>query len=486
MLKTAINIVWMKRDIRSQDHAPLLYAEQAGIPFVIVYLFEPSIITYKDTSLRHLQFQYHAIAAFNQQHATHQNWIHVMYGEAIEVFAYLASCFEIQTMFSYQESGVRMTWERDKKVAEFCKEHQIEWREFQQNGVIRGLKNRKNWEKMWYEMVTDTLIHNAPSKHNFQITHPFALPSRLAKEWKSYPKTFQPAGETFAWQYLHHFLQERGFLYHKHISKPLLSRKSCSRLSPYLAWGNLSIRQVYQTIKLHPAYPYHAFALNAMLMRLLWHCHFIQKFEMECSYETHCVNKGFESLTHANNAAHLQAWKEGKTGYPLVDACMRCLQETGWINFRMRAMLVSFLCHHLDIDWRLGVYHLAQLFLDYEPGIHYPQFQMQAGTTGVNIVRVYNPVKQSMEQDAEGVFIQQWVPELRNVPVEYIHEPWKMSALEQMGFGLQLGVDYPWPIVAEAQASKAAKDKIWGHRKSEAVQKEKQRIIEKHTKNNHS
>ena len=165
-----------------------------------------------------------------------------------------------------------------------------------------------------------------------------------------------------------------------------------------------------------------------MLTRLKWHCHFIQKFESECDYETLCVNSGYESLENKNDPSLIKAWEEGFTGFPMVDACMRCLKATGWINFRMRAMLVSVFCHHFDCDWRRGVYHLARLFLDYEPGIHYTQFQMQAGTTGINTIRMYNPIKQSQDHDPKGIYIKEWVPELREVPVEFIHEPWKMTA----------------------------------------------------------
>ena len=217
-----------------------------------------------------------------------------------------------------------------------------------------------------------------------------------------------------------------------------------------------------------------------MLTRLHWHCHFIQKFEVECSYETLCINKGYELLKHHKNESFIKAWKTGTTGFPLIDACMRAVEQTGWINFRMRAMVVSFLTLNLDQDWRDGVYHLARQFLDYEPGIHYPQFQMQAGTTGVNTVRLYNPVKNSYEHDPDGEFIKKWIPELANVPIAYIHEPWKMTALEQSFCGVTIGEHYPSPIVDLQESAKLARDKIWGHKKHPAVQNEKKRILATH------
>ena len=179
-----------------------------------------------------------------------------------------------------------------------------------------------------------------------------------------------------------------------------------------------------------------------------------------------------KSRRGGDNTSHLEAWQAGMTGYPMVDACMRALRASGWINFRMRAMLMSFASYHLWLHWRQPALHLARMFTDYEPGIHYSQVQMQSGTTGINAVRIYNPIKQGLDHDPEGVFIRRWIPELRDMPLDYLHTPWEAQA--QMNA-------YPLPIVEEKTARKAAADKIYGLRRHNPEHiVEARKIVSKH------
>ena len=480
-----VNLVWLKRDIRTQDHAVLKAAESSGLPYLICYCYEPTLISYPDSSLRHRRFVYQSLLNIRQSLSTYDKQVVLFYGEALDVFKDLSKQLSILTIFSCQESGTQITWNRDKSVAKFCKSNDIQWEEKQMNGVQRGIRDRKKWDRSWYVTMNQPVIFNVyQKKPKISFENNFPLPVDFEYSLKEENKTFQPGGESYAWRYLHSFTSERGKSYHWQISKPRESRLSCSRLSPYLAWGNVSIKQILHHTKGHVNYPFNKRAFSGMMTRLKWHDHFIQKFEVECRYETKCVNQGYELLERPLNQDFITAWENGKTGYPLVDACMRCVKETGWINFRMRAMVVSMLCHHFDQDWRTGIYYLARLFLDYEPGIHYPQFQMQAGTTGTNTVRIYNPIKQSQDHDPHGIFIKKWIPELANVPNEFIHEPWRMSAMEEATYNVVIGVDYPKPLVDCKEAAKKARDKIWGHRKNLQVQQEKTRILKTHVRPN--
>ena len=481
-----MSVVWLKRDLRLRDHEPLQAAASQGFPILLLYIFEPMLMADRHYSVRHWRFVWQSIMQLNMQLVEYNAQVLVVDSDAESTFSKLAASFEIKGVYSHEEVGLKNTFDRDLSLKTLFASEGISWFEYQTGAVRRGLLGRTTWDKQWHLIMRGACADVELSDVNWLSKESIIFKNnhfKPRKDWEENHAGFQPGGEIQAWQTLNHFLELRGQKYAYHISSPSKSRKSCSRMSAYLAWGNISLRQVYQRTLLEWNKQGWRRSLVAFVSRLHWHCHFIQKFESECEMEFRHVNRAYERFPYLDKnkqSSLLSAWQNGTTGYPLVDAAMRCLLATGYVNFRMRAMLVSFLCHHLNIDWRFGVEHLASLFLDFEPGIHYSQFQMQAGVTGANTIRIYNPVKQSQEKDPEGLFIKRWLPELGHVPVPLIHEPWLLSDLEMMMYQVKLGDNYPLPIVDIQETGKRARDLLWQYRKREDVRQESKRIISKH------
>lgn len=481
--RQSINIVWLKRDLRLHDNEALKNAILEKKPFLILYVFENILLNDVHYHERHWNFIKQSIVDLNKDLEKYNSEILVVNSDIITVFNQIQNYFKIDKVFSHQETGIEITFQRDKDFKRYCRNNSIDWIENINNGVMRGLKNREQWFDNWNSYMEQPQIEFNPNPEQLLDRSQIQKLKQLFQEYSlhtSTSKNFQKGGRLTAKKYAQSFFESRHEEYMFQISKPEQSRYHCSRLSPYLAWGNLSVREIYQkgqevknkNNKRH---------IGAFVSRLRWQAHFIQKFEMEHTMEHASVNKGYHKLKKSISKQYQEAWRKGLTGFPLVDACMRCLQETGYLNFRMRALVVSFFTHILWQPWQDATAHLSQMFLDFEPGIHFPQLQMQAGETGINNLRIYNPIKNGIDHDEEAIFIKKWVPELKDLDTQFAHQPFLMTTLEQQFYNFELGKHYPFPIVDIKTTRKYASDILWGLRKDSEVVKDSYRILKKHT-----
>jgi deoxyribodipyrimidine photo-lyase len=465
-----IEIVWFKRDLRTADHRPLARAAATGRPVVPLYIAEPGWWAEPDMAGRHWAFIAGSLSELRADLAARGAPLVVRAGEAVAVLSELQARFGIAGLWSHEETGGAWTFARDRAVGAWARANAVPWTEIPQHGVIRRLGDRDGWARHWDRMMAEPPTLAPRRLVPVRELDPGPIPDAKDLGIADDPcPGRQRGGAAAGTALLDSFLSFRGEPYQRAMSSPLAGAEACSRISPHLAWGTLSMREAAQatwgrmaSLKGLPREETGRWpgALRSFVGRLHWHCHFMQKLESEPEIEHRVLHPAYDGLRDLDETRH-RAWAEGRTGWPFLDACMRSLAATGWLNFRMRAMVMCCSSYHLWNHWREPGLHLARLFTDFEPGIHWSQTQMQSGTTGINSTRIYNPVKQGYDQDPQGDFVRRWVPELAAVPTARLHEPWKLSPLERA----DLNLSYPDPIADVAQAARAARERIWAVRR---------------------
>ena len=466
-----INILWFKKDLRIEDNEALIEASKK-YKVLPIYIIDKEFWSQNTYSDRQWQFCKESLIDLNADLKLLGQELAIRTGDVIEIFEEISKLYKIKGIYSHQDTGDYYIYKRDKKIRQWATKKNIKWQEYLQFSVFRGKTNRDNWSKNWKEHLEKNIpqIKQKLNPVNFKIGK---IPSDdffKFKEDKCLGRL--KGGRKEGLLRLETFFSKDIFFYSKNISNPDKSRETCSRLSPYITWGCLSIREVYRKSTLKND-------LNRKMFksRIAWHCHFIQKLESEPELEFREFHIYFQNLRRKNNN-YLQLWSEGNTGYPFLDACMRSLNHYGWLNFRMRAMLMSFASHDLWIPWQESGQVLARKFIDYEPGIHWCQCQMQSGTTSINTNRIYNPVKQGKDHDPEGEFIREWVPELKNIPTHFIHEPWLIVNYEE--YKNLNKINYNNPIVDIKETSRSARKKLYKITQKEGYWDISKNVYKKH------
>ncbi len=475
---------WIKTDFRLSDNPALTAALAHAETVVPVFLFEPAVLAAQETSAFHVAAWCQALADLSERLGGH---VLPISGDAVETFARLREAVAFDAIWSHEEIGSAVTFERDKAVADWCAAQGVAWHQEMQTGVFRGGIDRDKRSAAWKRFTAAGPIPPPTPADLARVRVPEAA-ATLAAPVVS-PDTFghpltdaqrelrQPVSQTAAEATLRDFLFDRGQCYSGGISSPNLAFVCGSRLSVHLAWGTVTGREVYAATEARQAElkgvegddaAQWRKSLKSFKSRLHWRDHFVQRLETEPQQEFEPLNPAYADLPTPGDE-HLDAWLAGETGWPLVDACMRCAARTGFLNFRMRAMVTSVAVHTLRIDWRKTLYPTARLWADYEPGIHIAQTQMQAGVVGINQLRVYSPDKQLEDHDADAAFVHRWVPELAAVPAEAILKHHKRPV-----------PGYPEPIVDRIASAKSFKDDYYAIKKLPETRALAEEVYQRH------
>jgi deoxyribodipyrimidine photo-lyase len=420
--KETITCVWLKKDLRLQDNRCLLeasqLAESEGYPILAFYILEKDYWKSEKASSCQKTFILQSLNNLNQNLKKIGGEVHLLEeNSAVEALQSLQKVFDIHLLLSHLETGNDWTYQRDKKVHALTKSLNIPWKEIAQHPITRGQN----------PFAPELFLPACPSPKSWKNPKT-SIPLKIEISPNPANQNTQIGGEDHALQLLNSFLTQRCLShqgYRKSLGNPLEAPSACSRLSPHLTWGTISQKTLTRKIDkvlAHKASPNLQKQIQAFEDRLKWRNSFLQSFEKNCRMEYQCLNPKTEHLRGWNEEL-FQRWAHGQTGYPFVDACMRSLRENKWLHFRGRALITSFAAFVLNLDWRGFGPHLAQNFLDYEPGIHYWQLQLQSGTSLSSTLRIYNPLKQSLDKDPEGKFIRKWVPEIAHLSNSQIHLP---------------------------------------------------------------
>lgn len=484
-------IWWIKKDFRLSDNSALHNALLCGQPIIPLFVIEPSALAAPETSAFHVAAWVDAARALRAKLRSVGGELCILRGEVIEVLERLRAVCHFDRMISHEEIGSDRTYQRDLKVADWCGEHGVQWVELMQTGVFRRLRDRDKRSERWKQwMAVDPL--SRPAEEQLRLisvprsvmelrdgaTRRLSIGSLEFEMSATAKRHRQRVTEADAEKTLSDFLHNRGLGYSGGISSPTSAFTAGSRLSVHLAWGTITGRSVYAALQSrlaelkgddHADAPRWRRSLNAFRSRLHWRDHFIQRLETEPTMEFHSLNRAYDQLPTTDDAKLLDCWCDGRTGFPLVDACIRCAQTTGFLNFRMRCMITSVACHALRLDWKDIMWPMARWWADYEPGIHIAQLQMQAGAVGINTLRTYNPAKQIADHDPQARFIKRWVPELKGV-----------SADDIIAHQDQPTRRYIRPVVAWKESTAAMRADYYAIRRMPETKELAKSVLEKH------
>ena len=394
------SIFWFRRDLRIEDNTALYHALQMGLPVIPIFIFDTNILKELPPNDARVSFIYQNLQQLHKKLLKYGSAIHLFYGEPLKAWQQILAEYDVQHVFTNKDYEPYAR-ERDKQVADILTQRGITFNTFKDQVIFEENEVLKDngkpytvftpYKKKWLQQV----VQQAPE--------PLPLPD-LRNLYPS-QKTFPPLEKL---GFIQSHIQVRDFnlgqLGSYATSRDFPAADATSYLSPHLRFGTIGIRQVINQLDA---------SHETFLSELIW-----REFFMQILFHfPHVVHQNFhpkyDGIVWRNNEQEFSLWCEGKTGYPLVDAGMRQLNNTGYMHNRVRMVTASFLCKHLLIDWRWGEAYFAKKLLDFELSSNNGNWQWAAGTgcDAAPYFRVFNPLTQQQKFDKDLVYVKSWIPE---------------------------------------------------------------------------
>ncbi|WP_262178623.1 FAD-binding domain-containing protein [Haloarcula laminariae] len=452
-------VVWHRADLRTVDNAALTAAAADADRVAPVFVVDPSY--YGDDGLAcdaRLRFCHESLRDLRRQYRDLGSDLKLLSGDPRERLSELLD--EGWEVYCNRDATARRGLERDRALlgregVTVFEDDGLRWPDERDADGTVAVDTREGWDEScaaYFERDQHPRPASLPSN---PIASDVTVDEVERRHGVAPGKSGVPQGGTVpGTEALSAFL-DRLAEYPGVVSPPAAAQARSSRLSPYLKFGCLSERQVYQRVQSAPD----SRGRSMYTSRLYWNRHYHQKLADWPGWTERAVNPVFRGLYRDEHDADLdRAWREGRTGFPMVDAAMRALVETGYINFRTRALVATFYVYVLKQWWKPGADFMYYHLVDADPAINYTQWQSQCNLTGVHPVRVYDPAKQVREYDPEGEFVREYVPELSELPDEHLARPEKTPPHVQDACGVDIGTDYPYPVVEYDHEAATARD----------------------------
>ncbi len=454
------SLVWFRRDLRDYDHAALYHALKNSKQVYCAFIFDTHILDLlKNKADRRVEFIWESLKELKKAFQDNGGDLIVEHGAAVNKIPELASRLQVEAVFTnhdYEPAAI----ERDERVQRTLKEKDIEFHSYKDQVIFEKSEvlNKSNQPYLVYTPYSKTV----KQKLDDFYLKPYPVDSYIKHLAKTSPTDLMPLEKIgFKRTNLKDLKLPTGMSGGKALLDDFKSRidqykearnypskKGVSYLSTHIRFGTVSIRHLARM-----AYRMENQGAETWLNELIWRDFYFQILHHHPQVASgHTFNPAFDGMQFPNDESLFEAWCEARTGYPLIDAAMRQINQTGYMHNRLRMIVASFLVKDLLIDWRWGEKYFADHLIDYDFSANNGGWQW-AASTGCDAqpwFRIFNPVTQSERFDKDGKFIKKYIPELSQCTDKEIHQPWQISSTRQQEIGLIIGEDYPAPIVDHA------------------------------------